>query len=330
MPLPRHLQQVRSLLRDGKVRTAAGMAAELECSERTIRRCVDYLRDEEGWPLEAGKHGYVLREPTVAEAQVSSHSDIAALAMAYVTLREIGDIELGVRIRAEIARACRHADDLGGLRWETLDEFVEQRGGAGATAGDPGIHGHLTLAILNRQIIRIRYRRIEEDGSFTVEVYPHRLINRDQCWYVIAADLERGGQKAYAVPRISEVHPVASPPGFQPPEFIDHYAHAFGIWTPFEPDGTLHEVSVELRGYWARVAQERRWHPSQTLEILAIDRVRVNFRVNELVEVKSWVLRFGAAARVIAPEALREDVQAEIVGMAANYPTSADCDGSRP
>jgi predicted DNA-binding transcriptional regulator YafY len=293
MPLPRFLQQVRSLLRDGKVRTAAGMAAELECSERTIRRCADYLRNEEGWPLEAGKHGYVLREPTVAESQVTSHSDIAALAMAYVTLRGIGEIDLGIRIRAEIARACRHADDLGGVRWETLDQFVEHRGATGDAAGDLRIHGHLTLAILNRQIIRIRYRRIEDEDSFTVEVYPHRLINRDQCWYLIAADFDLGGQKAYAAPRISEVHPVPSRPGFLVPEFVDHYAHAFGIWTPFEPDGTLHEVSVELQGYWARVALERRWHPSQTLEILAPDRVRVNFRVNELVEVKSWVLRLG-------------------------------------
>lgn len=319
MPLPHHIQSVKSLLRDGTARTAGNMAAEMECSERTVRRCVDHLRNIEKWPVESGSEGYLLREPSLAEIRISSHTEIAALAMACEALKILGGSELGVQIRAEIARVCRRSGDLGDFRWENLNELIQRRAPQDDSSLDHDIHGRLTLAILQRRVIRIHYRRLEEDHSFEVDVFPHRLISRDQCWYLIATDLERGGQKTYALPRISGATPRPKPEAFEEPEFIDHYHHAFGIWTPYDRGAHLHQVIVELDGYWARLARERRWHPSQELEDLGPARVRITFHLSELVEVKSWVLGFGGAATVIAPVALREMVEQEIEEMGRNY-----------
>lgn len=319
MPRPHHIQHVKSLLRDGKTWTADRMAGEMECSERTVRRCVDHLRDVEGWPVEAGKNGYFLREPSVVETRITSHQEIAALALAYESLRMIGGTELGVQIRAEVAKACRYAGDLGEFRWEDLNRLIQERPSSGMAAMDYEIQGRLTLSILQRQIVMIRYRKLEEDHSFEVKVFPHRLICREQCWYLIAEDLERGGQKTYALPRISGVETRPRPEGFVEPGFDDRYGHAFGIWTPYEAGGELHEVCVELSGYWARIARERRWHPGQELEEISPDRVLVRLRLSELVEVKSWVLRFGGAAKVIAPVALREMVCGELAEMSNHY-----------
>lgn len=295
------------------------MAADMECSERTVRRCIDYLRDVEGWPVESGQAGYRLRDPSVAEVRISSHRDIAALAMAYEALRVLGGTEMGVLIRAEVARACRHAEDLADLRWEDLGGLMGKRRDAGEAALDFEIQGRLTLAILQKRIVRIGYRKLEEDHGFEVEVFPHRLICRDECWYLIAEDLERGGQRTYAVPRILSVMQCPTPPDFVIPKFVNHYDHAFGVWTPFEPGGPLHEVAVELSGYWSRIARERRWHPSQALEDVAPDRVILRFRLSELIEVKSWVLRFGGAARVLSPEPLRAMVAEEVAMMWDHY-----------
>ena|GEM_PF-5746509 len=188
-----------------------------------------------------------------------------------------------------------------------------------AASLDYDIQGRLTLAILQQQVIKIHYRKLEAEDGYAVSVFPHRLIHRDQSWYLIAEDLERGGQRTYAVPRISQVAVQARPEGFEVPTFVDHYQHAFGIWTPYVTDGPLHDVCVELTDYWARIARERQWHPSQQLDDLASDRVRVRFRLSELVEVKSWVLSFGSAAIVIAPRQLREMVIAEFEAGRGNY-----------
>ncbi len=321
MPKTHHLLAVKSHLRSGRRVTAEAMAANMECSERTVRRCVEHLRDVEGWPVESGKLGYWLREPSVAETRISSHAEIAAVALALEALQVLGSTEIGMAVRKELLCVCRNSDDLGGMRWELLKGRIDWRPTSDESAEYFDIQGRLTLAILQSRPVRIEYRRLEEDHAFSVEVYPHRLLQRDGCWYLAATDLERGGQKVYALPRVSEVTPKAAPEGFMAPEFVDHYRHAFGIWTPYETNGPLHEVCVAITGYWARIALERRWHPSQTIEELEPDLVRVHFRLSELVEVKSWTLRFGGAAAVVAPEQLREMVREEVAQMAETYLT---------
>lgn len=299
--------------------TADALAAQMECSERTVRRCMDHLRDVDKWPIEAGKAGYFLREPSVAEARVTSPQEVAALAMAYEALRVLGGSELAVQIRAELAKACRNSNELGEIRWEELSKVIQQREGVGEASLNHAIHGKLTLAIIQQHMVEIRYRKLEDDHDFSRLVFPQRLICRDACWYLIVWDLKAEDQRTYALPRISRVTVRPRPNGFVIPEFDDRYQHAFGIWTPYGGDGPLHEVCVELCGYWARIARERCWHPSQRLEEFGPSHVHVHFRLNELLEVKSWVLSLGNAAKVIAPAALRELVCEEANEIIRNY-----------
>lgn len=319
MPKHHFIQAVKAMLRDGRNCTAASMADRMECCERTVRRCVDHLRDTENWPIDSGKAGFILREPSIAETRITQPQEIAAFAMAHEALRKLGSSELATRIRSELMNICRHSGDLGDVRWSDLGSAVNMRSSSGETAVNQTIFGNLTLAILQHQPAIIDYRRLEEEKGFVVQVFPHRWIFRDQCWYLIATDLERGGQKFYALPRISAVTVQPRSKDFQEPECDDRHEHAFGIWAPWDKDARLMDVCVELTGYWSRIARERQWHPSQRLETLAPDRVRVHFRLNELVEVKTWTLKFGGAAKVIAPAELRDLVMEELDEMRQNY-----------
>lgn len=319
MPKASYIQFVKSAFREKGAWTAATLAERMECSERTVRRCMDHLRDQEKWPIEAGKAGYFLREPSLAETRITAPQEIAALAMVHEALRLLGVSKLALEVRGELAKACRQSEALGGISWDDLGKVIEQRAPSGDGSLNYAIHGKLTLAILQQQVLEIRYRKLEGDHDFSRRIFPQRLICRDQCWYLIAWDLKAEDQRTYALPRISQVTMQAVPEDFVIPEFEDRYQHAFGIWTPYENDGAMHDVCVELSGYWSRIARERCWHPSQRLEELAPDRVRVNFRLSELVEVKTWVLGFGGAATVIGPEELRELVCDEVEEMKQNY-----------
>lgn len=319
MPKPHHLLFLKSALRDGGILTADALATQMECSERTVRRCMDHLRDVDKWPIEAGKAGYFLREPSVAETRITRPEEVAALAMAYEALRVLGGSELAVQIRAELAKVCRHSDDLGEIKWDDLSKVIQQRSPVGEASLNHAIQGQLTLAILQQHLVEIRYRKLRDDHDFTRKVFPQRLICRDACWYLIAWDLKAEDQRTYALPRISRVTVRPKPKGFVVPPFDDRYEHSFGIWTPYETEGPLHEVCVELVGIWAWIARERCWHPSQRLEEFGPDRVYVHFRLSGLMEVKSWVLGFGNYAVVIAPNALRELVCEEANDIRRNY-----------
>ena len=319
MPKAESIHLLKSLFRERACWKAHELAERMECNERTVRRHVQHLTDAERWPIDGGKNGYTLREPSRAETKLVGPGEVAALVMAHGALRGLGSSELAERLRDELMHLCRGSRDLGNTGWQNLGAAIHQEAARGDAVMDADLYGRITLAMLQRQILDIRYRRMEETGSFRVRIFPQKWISRDQCWYLIAEDLERGGQRAYALPRISGATAVARPAGFVEPVFVDHYQHAFGIWTPFDTGAPLHEVCVELTDYWAGIARERCWHPSQRLEEISPSAVRVHFRVNELVEVKSWVLKFGGAATVIAPLALREMVLCEITEMKGNY-----------
>jgi predicted DNA-binding transcriptional regulator YafY len=310
---------LKSLFRERARWKAHELADRMECDERTVRRYIRHLTDTERWPIDGGKNGYALREPSRAETKLVGPAEVAALVMAHEALRALGSSELAGKLREELMRLCRGSRDLGNTGWQNLGAAIHHEAARGDAVMDADLYGRITLAMLQRQVLDIRYRRMEHKEPFTVRIFPHKWISRDQCWYLIAEDLERGGQRAYALPRVSGAAAVARPAGFVEPVFVDHYEHAFGIWTPFDPDAPLHDVCVELTDYWAGIARERSWHPSQRLEEISEWKVRVHFRVNELVEVKSWVLKFGGAATVIAPPALRGMVLEEIGGMKGNY-----------
>lgn len=282
---------------------------------------MDHLRDIEKWPIESGKSGYFMRVPSFAETIVTPPQEVAGLVMAYNALRKLGSSSLAGKILDELMRICRESNDLGNSGWQNLGGTLHDMAEAGEVAVVPNreVHGQMTLAMLQRQPVLMSYRRLESEESYPVKIFPHKWIRRDYCWYLVAEDLDGGGQRCYALPRIMWMNAAPTPKGFVEPVFDDRYEHAFGIWLSSDKDAPMHEICVEVTGYWARIVRERQWHPSQRLEELAPDRARIHFQLNELVEVKSWVLKLGGAATVIAPQELRDLVLEELEQMNRNY-----------
>ena len=62
----------------------------------------------------------------------------------------------------------------------------------------------------------------------------------------------------------------------------------------------------------ARYVQESNWHQSQALTKERDGSLLARFQLSSTVEIKSWVLSFGANAVVIEPEELRLAIAAEL------------------
>jgi proteasome accessory factor B len=136
-------------------------------------------------------------------------------------------------------------------------------------------------------------------------------------WYLIAHDLDRGALRTFALPRMSRCKILRTrferPAGFNGTAYL---SRSFGVWN-VEGDNTRHLVRVELRNYAARLAQERRWHPTQEVTVLDDrgNKVEVRFEVGRLEEVMRWVLSFGSQAKVISPPELVKMVRKEVSEM---------------
>ena len=80
----------------------------------------------------------------------------------------------------------------------------------------------------------------------------------------------------------------------------------------------LKEVAVRLRfaKIYAPYVLEREWHPTQVVKTRRDGSLDLSLTVNDLLEVKRWVLSWGAGVEVLAPRELRREVREDAMGTA--------------
>jgi predicted DNA-binding transcriptional regulator YafY len=99
---------------------------------------------------------------------------------------------------------------------------------------------------------------------------------------------------------------------------IDQYFQGeFGIWR----DPRQNKVVIEFDAHAAEYIRARRVHSSQRLATMAGGGVRLTMTIGNLTQVVSWVLEWGARAKVVEPPELIERVRTELAGALALYPT---------
>src|SRR6058998_3113649 len=120
--------------------------------------------------------------------------------------------------------------------------------------------------------------------------------------YVVARDRGLGEMRTFKLVRISRAEPMSD--SYQIPASFDineYLAGAWGIFHSGEP------VEVHLRFFppaSARV-KESIWHPSQRLSDGPMGSLDMSVTVTGTVEITPWILGWGDAVEVLAPQGLR-------------------------
>jgi predicted DNA-binding transcriptional regulator YafY len=132
--------------------------------------------------------------------------------------------------------------------------------------------------------------------------------------YVVARDRGLGEMRTFKLQRITRAEQMAE--AYQIPEDFDvnkYLAGAWGIFHSGEP------VEVRLRFYPPAAARvkESIWHPSQRLTDAARGAVNMTVTVTGTVEITPWILGWGDAVEVLAPQDLRDKIGAVGGKMAA-------------
>src|SRR5262249_5534678 len=104
------------------------------------------------------------------------------------------------------------------------------------------------------------------------------------------------------------------------PDNFDPYEFLAAAW------GVMDEVEVEVRLRFSPAAaprvKESVWHHSQRLADRPDGGCDLTMRVGGIKEGRAWVLGWGADVEVLAPLALREEVQAHAARMLGLYTTA--------
>ena len=298
--------------------TPTEIAAAVGMSKRTAYRDLVAIQDELEIPIWENDGRYGLDEKGLLPALRLTQAEAMAVFLSARLMARYADA-YDPDLAAAFQKLATGLPDV--LREHvvgTLDLMPRRAPGEPA---ERAIVHRLTRAWAERRIVEIRYRGGTYDpakGTRTARVRPY-LIEPSlttRALYLIGWDEIRGAIRTFKLERIADVALTAET--FAPPPegtIEETFSRAWDIIAD-QPD-----VEVVLRfspAVAGRVA-ETRWHPSQALEPGDDGSLGWRARVAGTLEIRSWILGWGADVEVLAPAGLRDEVSGILAAGAARY-----------
>jgi predicted DNA-binding transcriptional regulator YafY len=180
-------------------------------------------------------------------------------------------------------------------------------------------------ALSELRVLRFRYRDGASDEragrGARITAHAYALVLQGGCVSCVAYDVDRRAARAFALERMSDLE-VSEGERFDLPADFALSEWLQGDFGVAQAAATL-KLLVEFDPRVADAVRARRVHPSQKLAVAPDGRVRASLVVPESPEVfervRTWVLSFGASARVLEPRQLADEVALELRRAASRY-----------
>lgn len=316
-PLERMLR-IHDELRRGALTNCTKLMKLLEVSRKTVVRDINFMRDRLDLPIEYDPliQAYRYTQPVTAFPTVNvTEGELLALLVAQRALEQyrgtpfhrqlevaFGKLAGGLRDRISFSPA----DELRAVSFKNI--------GLGKT--DLTVFNTLSGAVLKQVEVSFDYRKPGDAKKSARSVRPYHLANRENLWYLVGFDLERGALRTYALPRIADVvvtkDAFTRPADFSPEKF---FANALGV---LGGSGD-YKVVVRFTAAVAERVREREWHESQEMKELPGGALELRLRLGALTEIEQWILGWGASAEVIEPAELRTNIKQTAKALVTKY-----------
>ena len=294
-------------IREGKYPNCSSLAEEWEVSVKTIQRDLDYMRYQLDAPIEySSKHrGYIYTE---AQYQLPAmdirESDLFGVYLADKLLVQyegtpIYDSLCSVFEKIEQSLPNKISTDPAAdqAKFTVLPPF--------STSISPVVWETVVDCLRSSKQLKICYKTPGRNPTERL-LDPYHGVRFEGDWYVVGYCHFRGEIRTFSLSRII----MAEENGalFEIPADFDFGKLSGSHFGVHWGDG---EIYVKLR-FLKKVADyvmERIWHPSQEVSVCSNGDVELSMTVNHLLELKRWVLSWGADVKVLEPDHFVEDIE---------------------
>ncbi|MHC4780061.1 MAG: helix-turn-helix transcriptional regulator [Planctomycetota bacterium] len=312
-PLFRRLLAINRELRKGgtvNCRTLKELPEFEEFCLKTIQRDIDYMRDELKAPIDydAKKRSFFLTEENFfVPALPMSEGEYFAIMIAEKILEQYRNTPLFETLKRIFGR-------IRGLLPEPVlvsPSSVEARYSfffPPAAHIDPAVWEAASRAVSESRRLRLTHTSAGANRPATREVDPYHIVNHDGAWYVIGHCHLKDALRTFALSRVTKAEVLDTtferPASFDIDKFM---SKRFGIiWGEKE-----HNVRLRFSASHAPYVLEREWHPTQAVKKRRDGKVELTMKVNDLLEMKRWILSWGRGVEVLGPKVLRTQVREE-------------------
>ena len=315
------IYKLHDVLRDRRTPISrADLMSKVGCSEPTIYWLINTLRDTLHAPLqyddERGGY-YYQRDANGGTYELPglwfNASELQAL---LIFERLFESLEPGL-LREHLQPLSKRIGELFNSKRLGLSEAANRVRVLGMAARPAGVWFQvLASATLQRRKLRLTYHGRERDGITERTVSPQRIVHYRDNWYLDAWCELRKGLRSFAVDKVKHaLETTDKAQDIAEKDLNDHYASSYGIFAGKANKTAVLRFSAE-RARW--VADER-WHPEQAGQYLVDGRYELHIPYRDERELVMDILRHGAEAEVVKPDALRTAVARQLKAVLAHY-----------
>ena len=189
------MQRIHEWIKSEKFPNAVTMGKDLEVTDRTVKRDIEYMRDRHAAPIEYDelKHGYYYRsEFDFLPVAAMTEAEMFALLVADKAIAQYRGMPFQKPLRMAFKKLTGQLDDRERYSLENLGLALSFRPFAPEDA-DLGAFRVITKGLHERRALKFDYRNLGTKNWQVRHVHPYHLACIDSHWYLFAHDVGRGG-----------------------------------------------------------------------------------------------------------------------------------------
>lgn len=286
-------------------------------STKTIQRDVKFMKEHWDLPISFNKSmgGYEYTEEVVEFPAIKLTEDqVFAFLIARNSIERYEGTHLHEPLTRLIGNIIAQMGIKDSSRMKRVQEYVAFRP-AGWSRGRYKILDDLSKACRDKRKISFDYDYPWRDKERKKNAKPLRVVNHNHAWYLLVADKENKPGHFHYLGRISKLKLHAATFDEVPFSLEKFMKHNFGIYRGEK----IYQVKAVFDAYAAPFVKERKWNDSQRIKDRDDGGIDFSIKVNNLIEIKGWILNWGKHVRVIGPNELVEDLLNELKVMQKQY-----------
>ncbi|MCY6369658.1 helix-turn-helix transcriptional regulator [Clostridium ganghwense] len=317
-----HLLELIIMLQYKEFTTASELADILEVDKKTIYRYIDTLQMAK-IPVESKKGrygGFYIDKDFYMKYPKLEKEELESLLMASKILTKDNGFAYADKFQSAVIKikdlSLNENSD-----FEELKELINFKiNDTGNLETFDNKISKINYAMTKGRVLKISYYALNKNSITQIMVNPYTILFKQGGWYLVGYCNTQEEERILKISRIRNIE-VTKEIFIKPKNFnLSDYLKK--SWSVFRGEQSLIKVKFDKK--IAEFVKENKWHTNQKIECLEDGSIILHMYLNDLGEVKKWILGFGAQAEVLEPISLREEVKSEIYELTKKYERNYD------
>ncbi len=289
---------------------ARTVAAELECSERTVFRDLQVL-SVAGVPWYFDQQGQCYRVRPDFRFPVLNLSDAEVLGQAVASqLAEAPGLDIGTGAKATTEKLAATSSE---TAQKILADAAQVISVLDLKLADHSRHQEIIRSaqwsLLQRKQLIGRYQSPYQPKAMSLRLHPFRLCLVKQAWYLIGRPADGDSPRTYRITRFQSLRmtdlDADAPADF---DLKAYFGNAWGVYRGAQS----YDVEVVFTREAAPLVTETTWHHTQKVRRHKDGTATLTFQIDGLDEILWWVLGWSGRVRVVNPAELQKMVLGQL------------------